>query len=96
MLFRCRAKPLITIPAHCSILRTDFLTDDQKDELIQDLGIKFYNGISGKLGSDNMDDLLFVIQMAKGLDEAGATEFLTDQCISAARQFRLTWQISPL
>lgn len=66
---------------------TDFMTDKQKEQFVQNVGIKFYNGISGKLGPDKMDDLLFVVQLAKGLDEAGATEFVTDKCISAAGKF---------
>lgn len=66
---------------------TDFLSDSQKEQLTQDLGIKFYNGISSKLGSARMGKLLLVIRAAKNLDEAGATEFLTDKCISAAGKF---------
>jgi hypothetical protein len=66
---------------------TDFFTDAQKEEFVQDLGIKFFNGISSKLGSAKMSKLLFIIEAAKNLDEAGATEFLTDKCISAAGKF---------
>lgn len=66
---------------------TDFMTEQQKTQFIQNVGIKFFNGISSKLGPVGMSNLLLVIGAFKNLDEAGATEFLTDQCISAAGKF---------
>jgi hypothetical protein len=63
---------------------TDFFTDQQKTQYMNDLGICIFNKLSSALGSFDMGNILLMIQVAKGVDEAGATEFLTDQCIAAA------------
>jgi hypothetical protein len=63
---------------------TDFLSDQQKTQYINDLGICIFNKLSSALGSFDMGQLLLIIEAAKGVNEAGATTFLTDQCIKAA------------
>jgi len=45
-----------------------------------DLAVDVYNRLSNTLGSSRMGSLLTTIQIAKGLNEAGAVEFLTDLC----------------
>ncbi|HQP09945.1 MAG TPA: fibronectin type III domain-containing protein, partial [Candidatus Omnitrophota bacterium] len=61
-----------------------FDTTQERDAFKNDLGISLFNSLSEKMGAANMDRLLATIQVLKGVNEAGAAEFLTDQCISAA------------
>ena len=58
--------------------------ETEKIAFKNNLGISIFNGLSNRLGTARMGKLILFIQGVKNLNEAGATEFLTDKCISAA------------
>jgi hypothetical protein len=66
---------------------TDIFTQEEKQQFLNGLGISIFNKLSSKLGPDKMDVMLNLIMWSKNLNEAGATEFLTDKCITAAGVF---------
>ncbi|MFZ5563108.1 MAG: hypothetical protein ACOZBW_03595, partial [Thermodesulfobacteriota bacterium] len=53
---------------------------------VNDLTIALFNRLSTSLGPDAMEELLTIIRLTKGVNQAGAVEFLTDLCSKAAEK----------